>query len=422
MSKERTLISNLIRLHESVELAPKLADELASLPLPTQKEEEWKYTSLRELKKHQFLYGVSADCATDSFEFVEGDFAATITFVNGELDSIVHHDLPEGLTIEVRQQNENETTESTALFADDLFTKVNHHLGEEELHIEVKSNTLVSKPIYIRHLYQLSNDLKILGLPRIVLKAEKSSSVKIIEDYIGDNDSVYLSMPLTQFDLSQQAHVVHVKLQRESKKAFHIARIGADLRKDSHYESYTVNLGSLLYRGDVVARQMEEAVNCTLDGLVLIDNYQHSDTHTLMDHREPWGESHQLHKVIADGHSESVFNGKIFVQQDAQKTNSFQENRSMMLSQTCTINSKPQLEIFADDVKCSHGATIGQMEDDHLFYLKSRGLGETDARKLLTYAFAGELIEKIPLDEVKPLIERAIQRFTESKIAETVNA
>ena len=420
MSKDISLLNGLVSLSASrslsnvEEFAVKAQQELTNMSLPTQKDEDWKYTSLRDLAKHTFVKQAACEFAFDSISFVEADYAAVVTFVNGLLDSVVNSDNVDITSL----ADVTDTTLLAEIFSkdevyqNDVFANLNSATVSDGIVISIKKSQIIEKPIYIRHIC-CGGDDKIVQSPRIFVKAEVSSSVNIIEDFVSVNeDSVYLSVPYSRYILEKNAHVVHVKLQRESKKAFHISRIVSDLHKDSHYESYTVNIGSKLCRNDVAALQREDAINCTLDGLVLLNGDQVSDTHTVMDHKMPWGESHQLHKVVADDHSQSIFNGKIFVRQDAQKTNSFQENRSLMLSQTATIDSKPQLEIFADDVKCSHGATIGQLEDEHLFYLKSRGLPQAQAVQLLTYAFAAEVVEKIPLDVVKPLIIKAVEQFT----------
>jgi Fe-S cluster assembly protein SufD len=213
-------------------------------------------------------------------------------------------------------------------------------------------------------------------------------------------------------NLERDAYVKHTKIQRESRQAIHIARTAAHVKQHSNYESYTITLGAKLSRNEPRITQLEEETEFTVDGLVLIDGRQVSDTHSVMDHRFSYTDSHQLHKCVINGRAHSVFNGKIFVRQDAQKIDSFQENRNLLLSRKGTVNTKPQLEIFADDVVCTHGATVGQLEDDEVFYLKSRGLSGQQARELLTYAFALETIENITVDSVQELLVDEVHQYT----------
>ncbi|HKL18928.1 MAG TPA: SufD family Fe-S cluster assembly protein, partial [Halalkalibaculum sp.] len=184
----------------------------------------------------------------------------------------------------------------------------------------------------------------------------------------------------------------------------------------ANYESYTISLGAKLSRNEPRITQLEEEVEFTVDGLVLIDGDQVSDTHSVMDHRFSHCESHQLHKCVINGKAHSVFNGKIFVRKDAQKIDSFQENRNLLLSRKGLVNTKPQLEIFADDVVCTHGATVGQLEEDEVFYLKSRGLDEKQAKELLVYAFALETIENITVDSVQKLLVDELHKFTNREL------
>jgi Fe-S cluster assembly protein SufD len=186
------------------------------------------------------------------------------------------------------------------------------------------------------------------------------------------------------------------------------------VEKDSEYHSYTITLGGRIIRNEPRVIQEAEEVDFTLDGLVLIDGDQVADTHSVMDHRFSFAESHQLHKVVVNGKAHSIFNGKIFVRRDAQKIDSFQENRNLLLSRDGLVNTKPQLEIFADDVLCSHGATIGQLDPEEVFYLQSRGMTEEKAKEVLTYAFALETIENVKVESVHKLLIKEVYRYTKA--------
>jgi Fe-S cluster assembly protein SufD len=218
---------------------------------------------------------------------------------------------------------------------------------------------------------------------------------------------------VTEIGVSDNAHVRHIRLQRESQAAFHIATSGVHLHRDARYTTVSVALGARISRYNLNVTQAGEGAECTIDGLALIGGRQLADTHSLLDHVTPHGRSRQLHKCIVGGAGHAVFNGKIFVREGAQKTDSAQQSRNLLLSERAHVDAKPQLEIFADDVKCAHGAAVGQLEADQLFYLKSRGLDEITARNLLTYAFAAEIVGRIPVPSLVRRLEETVVRQTE---------
>jgi Fe-S cluster assembly protein SufD len=246
--------------------------------------------------------------------------------------------------------------------------------------------------------------------------AGEGSEITVVEDHVGLGNNKYFNLPVVEVSAGKEAYVKHTKMQRDSREAIHIARTSAFVHKHANYESYTITLGAKLSRNEPRISQRDEEVQFTVDGLVLIDGDQVSDTHSVMDHRFPHCESHQLHKCVINDKAHSVFNGKIFVRQHAQKIDSFQENRNLLLSRKGVVNTKPQLEIFADDVVCTHGATVGQLDEDEVFYLKSRGLSEKQARELLTYAFALETIENITVESVQKLLVDEVHKFTDRQL------
>jgi len=223
-------------------------------------------------------------------------------------------------------------------------------------------------------------------------------------------DGAYFNNAVTEIVVGAGAKVRHIRLQRESLNAFHIAHCAVTLDKDATYLSNTVTLGARISRYDLNVAQNGEGAAMKIDGVALISGRQLADTHTLMSHVRPNGRSAQLHKTIVGGAAHAVFNGKVFVHEGAQLTDSAQQSRNLLLSGRAHVDTKPQLEIFADDVKCSHGATVGQLDAEQLFYLKSRGLSDDTARNLLTYAFGAEIIDRIP---VRSLVERLEQTVLE---------
>jgi Fe-S cluster assembly protein SufD len=197
-------------------------------------------------------------------------------------------------------------------------------------------------------------------------------------------------------------------VQREGLQAAHISNTRARLGRDAAYDTITINFGAALSRHDISVTMDHEGASCAVDGLYMVDGSQHTDTHSVIDHRQPHCASHQLYKGILDGRSRAVFNGKVFVRHGAQQTDAQQTNKNLLLSNQAQIDTKPQLEIYADDVKCAHGAAVGQLDEDEMFYLESRGINPTLAKNMLTYGFAEEVIEKITIDSIKRELDEAV--------------
>ena len=394
---------------------------VAGALLPTTREEEWKYTNLRDLGKVEF--GAIGPGGNGNFSeyLIDETSGSRLVFVNGRYNAELSSTENIPAEAAVFELNESagkmpETLEkhlgAYAKLENDPFLSLNASLLGEGAFIYVPQDVKVEKPIHLIHI-STETEQAFVSAPRVVLVAGRYAKATLIEDYIGIGNGTYLQVPVTELSLDEGANITHVRLQRESKSAFHIARVGSRLDKASNYESYAIHLGSKISRSDVVALIDQHEAHCALDGLVMVGDDQVSDTHTLMDHQKPYCTSHQLHKCIVDDSARSVFNGKIFVRQAAQRTDSFQENRNLLLSDKGTVDTKPQLEIFADDVKCSHGATIGQLSDDELFYLKSRGLDDASARELLTYGFALEVIENVPVEAIRKQLAAAVAEFTQ---------
>jgi Fe-S cluster assembly protein SufD len=221
---------------------------------------------------------------------------------------------------------------------------------------------------------------------------------------------VYFTNVVTEVELGENAAVDYYRLQEESSKAFHISGVHVRQDRDSRFDAHTVTLGSALVRNDVDVRLAAPGAHCELNGLYLAGGRQHVDTHTRVDHLQPHGTSNEFYKGILDGHARSVFNGKVIVHPDAQKTDARQSNKNLLLSVNAEADTKPELEIYADDVKCSHGATVGQLDADSVFYLRSRGLDETAARNLLTFAFAREIIEQVKVAPLRSYLDQAVMQ------------
>ncbi|HZR02548.1 MAG TPA: Fe-S cluster assembly protein SufD, partial [Burkholderiales bacterium] len=251
--------------------------------------------------------------------------------------------------------------------------------------------------------------------PRVLLVAERGASCTIVEDFLALHEGAYLVNGVTEIAAEDGARVRHIRVQRDSLAAFHIATCGVRVARDAHYAGTSVALGARISRYNLNVTQAGEGAELSIDGLALIGGRQLADTHSLLDHTTPNGRGRQLHKCIVDGAARAVFNGKIFVRPGAQRTDSAQQSRALLLSPRAQVDAKPQLEIFADDVKCAHGAAIGQIEREQLFYLKSRGLDDVSARNLLTFAFAAEIVARIPVPSLVERLERSVMQRTQTQ-------
>lgn len=401
------------------------AEEVRNKPFPTKKDEDWKFITLRDL--YRDTYELASDLEIDtpdiSEHYLPESEQSRLVFVNGSFSE--EHSSTEALPDEVVIGNIAHLAEDNELlqkhlnnhadFEDDVFTSFNSAFLEDGAFIYVPQGLEVDVPVHLLFI-QTDADENYFSTSRTVVVAEKDSEITIVEDHIGLGDNKYFNLPVVEVSLDERAFVKHTKIQRESQEAIHIARTAASVAKHANYESYTITLGAKLSRNEPRIFQMDEEVEFTVDGLVLIDGDQVSDTHSVMDHRFSHAESHQLHKCVINGNAHSVFNGKIFVRKDAQKIDSFQENRNLLLSRKGLVNTKPQLEIFADDVVCTHGATVGQLDEDEMFYLKSRGLNDQQARELLIYAFALETIENIMVESVQKLLVEEVRNFTKRQL------
>ena len=391
------------------------------LNVPTQKDEEWKYTNISPLLKHNFSpIPVKADVSQElinKFLFDKMEHSL-IVFVNGvfspELSKLI--DIPKGVKIgslaEAIKDGNPIAKKHLGKYADNenyFFTAMSTAFTRDGAFVYVPDGKIVEDPIHIIFLTKSGSE-KIITQPRNLFVAGKNSQVTIIEHFISDEDSVYFTNSVTEIVADENAIVDHIKLQEESKKAFHIARMEVDQERSSNFSSHLISHGAELSRNDFNAIFNDEGSECMLNGLFMIDGEQLFDAHTLIDHAKPHCSSHEHYKGILQDKSKGVFNGKVMVRQDAQKTNAFQENNTILLSDDAVMNTKPQLEIFADDVKCSHGATIGKLNDEAKFYLKSRGIGEESATAILIHAFASDVITAIKIPALRDYLEEIISK------------
>ncbi len=399
--------------------------KFAELTFPTQKDEEWKYTNISSLQRHNFSpVTVKANVSSETinrFLFDKMEHSLLV-FVNGnfspELSKLI--DIPKGVVIgslaEALKNNNQVVKKHLGKYAVNgnyFFTTLCSAFTKDGAFIYVPDGKVVEDPIHIIF-FTKSGSEKILTQPRNLFVAAKNSQVTIIEHYVSDEDSIYFTNSVTEIVADENAIVDHIKLQEESKKAFHIARMEVDQERSSNFSSHLISHGAVISRNDFNARFNDEGGECMLNGLFMISDEQLFDAHTMIDHAKPHCNSHEHYKGILQDKSKGVFNGKVMVRHDAQKTNAFQQNNTILLSDDAVMNTKPQLEIFADDVKCSHGATIGKLNDEAKFYLKSRGIGEDAATAILIHAFASDVITSIKIPALRDYLEEIItKRFNQ---------
>jgi Fe-S cluster assembly protein SufD len=412
-------------------LREKSLKELNSTAFPHKKIEEWRFTDLRPITRTDFVNIDEAGIlpATDIEQyFIPESDRSRLVFINGKFHEKYSSigGLGKGVTVGNLSDHAAEETVQEYLnqlvnYEKDVFVPFNGLMFEDGAYIHLEKGAKAEAPIQVLNIY---TDAKkpYITTPRMLVVAEENSDVTIIEDHIGLSDNRYMTIPVSEVKVKRGAHIHHVRIQRDNRDAIHVARPIAYVEKNSEYHSYTITLGGKLTRNEPRVVQEEEEVDFTVDGLVLIDGDQIADTHSVMDHRFSHAESHQLHKVVVNGNAHSIFNGKIFVRRDAQKIDSFQENRNLLLSLDGLVNAKPQLEIFADDVLCSHGATVGQLDPEEVFYLQSRGMTEEKAKEVLTYAFALETIENVKVESVHKLLIDEVYRYTKANNVEKVSA
>ncbi len=382
--------------------------------LPTTRDEEWRFTPLTGLADVPTLpaVGPGAQAGTvDPFLFTEFD-GPQLVFVDGRYAPQVSRvrDLPAGIrvsSIAALLDSAPELLErhlgSAVRFRQQGFTALNDAWFTDGAVVLVDAGAAIAEPIHLLYFSTGTGS----SYPRTLVVAGANSEVSLVESFAGA-DARYVTNALTEIVAAEGAHVDHYKVNRESAKAYHVASTHLLLARASVFATHNVSLGGLLTRNDINATLDGEGIECTVNGLYLADGDRLVDTHTAIDHAKPHCHSYEIYKGVLDGRSRGVFNGKIFVREDAQKTDAKQTNQVLLLSDDATIDTKPQLEIFADDVKCTHGATVGQLSAEQLFYLRARGIGKDDARALLIHAFAEDIVERIRIDGVRHALEQVL--------------
>ena len=395
--------------------------KFAATGFPTTSHEEWRFTNLAPLARTEFIPALAGDDAGVTHADLEGSLlgegaAADVVFVDGQWSTNLSAlpSLPPGIrVVSLAQALRQKPDEVMAYLSRHVISDgtlpaaLNTAFLHDGAFVLLEDGTALDRPIHLLFVAS-ARPVPFMTAPRIVIVAGKEARVTIVESYVSLANNVYWTNAVTDVFAGAGAVVEHDTLQIESPSAFHTGATHFQLGKGSVVASNAIVLGGLLVRNTVSAVFEGEDGECTLNGLAVASGAQLVDNHTIIDHAKPKCTSHELYKSILDGKARGVFNGKIFVRQDAQKTDAKQTNRTLLLSDEATIDTKPQLEIFADDVKCTHGAAVGRLNDEQVFYLRSRGLDEAAARDLLTFAFAGDIIRRI---HVAPLRDRLTTFF-----------
>ena len=390
-------------------------ERFEQLGFPPVSDEEWKYTNLATLAKENFI-PASGDGEIDASRFAYPETAtAHLVVVNGFLreDLSVKTGLEQVVAVDlfnaVNDARYNKIVRKylarNAGYHNNGLTALNTAFLQSGVFICIPKNVKIDQPIQVSFLADGENSA---SFPRLLVVAEENSSATLIESFVSAGEGKYFTNAIAEVVLKDGAHLDHYRLQRESNDAFHISTTSAELGRSSRYDTTSINLGAQLSRHDVSVVMDHEGAETSVDGLYMVGQNQHSDTHSVIDHKVAHCSSHQLYKGILDGNGRAVFNGKVFVREGAQKTDAQQTNKNLLLSEKARVDTKPQLEIYADDVKCAHGAAVGQIDPDELFYLQARGIGPELGRSLLTYGFAEEVIGKIKIDSIRSQLDQIV--------------
>ena len=400
------------------DLRRKALERFADLKFPTTRDEEWKYTSVAPIAGTPFRVAAShrpnGISRRDLEHALFGGLECTLlVFVNGHHAPELSHGrpLPDGVkagSLAEFLEREPGLVEphlaQHARFEDQAFTALNTAFLKDGAFIHVPRMKVLSEPIHLLFVTTGNGALPV-SHPRNLIVVEEGSQATVVENYVTLLGGAYFTNAVTEVVAGASSVVDHCKLQREGEEACHVSTLQSHLGRSSRFTSHAITLGGALVRNDVNSVLDAEGAECVLNGLYLAVGCQHMDSHTLIDHARPNGTSREFYKGVLAGASHGVFNGKIMVRKDAQKTDARQTNKNLLLSEAAMVDTKPQLEIHADDVKCTHGATIGRLDEDALFYLRSRGIGENKARSLLVHAFASDIVERIPVGPIRTGLE-----------------
>ncbi|MGM0638293.1 MAG: Fe-S cluster assembly protein SufD [Pseudomonadota bacterium] len=412
------------------------AARFEALGFPTRRDEAWKYTDVRAIARGDFALAADAEFSPASaaaltlpieahrLTFVDGVFSASLSWLE---------DLPSGVALLPLSRALEENHEAVGGPLGRLtgvefspFSALNTAFTEEGAVLRLAPGTVVEKPIVLQFLSR-AGERPVMSHPRILIEAARRSQATVVEHHIGEDAAANFTNLVEEIMLDRGAVLTHYKLQEAPLADLHVASIHVEQGRDSTYTSFNLNLGGGLVRTDLISELNGQGATANFYGLFYGQGRQHVDSHTLANHNAPHTYSNENYKGILDDRAHGVFNGKVVVKRDSQKIEGYQSNANLLLSDRAQIDAKPELEIYADDVKCSHGTTTGQLDEEAIFALRTRGIDRQTARGLLTLAFAGEVLEEVNLDVVAERVELAVagklpERFNLAGLVETAVA
>ena len=384
---------------------------------PTTRDEEWRVTDLSDLLQVKLSSAKPIEVGLEAIQpfvlpeaessrlvFVNGSYAPHLSRLEGLSEKLVVGNLKQLVTDDRLQPYLGKQPG-----AEEVFTALNTAGLTDAAVVWIARNEAIATPL---HLLFVSTAGETLAQPRALVVAEANSSLTLVEDYVAIGAGAYLNNAVTEIWLAENAQVNHTRVQREGEAAFHIGKTAVSQARTSRYVGNAISLGAQLSRHHLEIYQTGEQTETVLNGLTLLSREQVGDLHSAIALTQPYGTTRQLHKCIVGDRAHGIFNGKVFVPRNAQMTDAGQLNRNLLLSPKARIDTKPQLEIVADNVKCSHGATVGQLEEDEVFYLQSRGIDAASARSLLVYAFAYEVLQQIAIDSLKQRLSQFVSAQT----------
>lgn len=390
----------------SAELRRKAIRRFAERGFPTGREEAWRFTDTTPVTEIAFKPATGTANPNQFSGLANGALQALqITFVDGRFaPSFSTLRLPAGVEIRSLADVLKEKPDAVPVaLPEEPFAALNAAFFRDGAVVRIADGVSVERPIHLLFLSSLHGEPYVMH-PRTLISLGRGARAIVVKSFLGPSGGTYLMNAVTTATLGEGASLDLTKVQRESPQAFHFETLGVTAGRGANFTHHSISLGARIARNDLNAVLEGEGAECSLFGLYEVAGQQHVDHHTTIDHATPNCTSRELYKGVLDGRARAVFDGRIIVRPDAQKTSAIQTNKNLLLSKEALVHTKPQLEIFANDVKCKHGATIGQLDEDVLFYLRSRGIGLAEARRLLIHAFAGEIIDTVKTDAVRSQI------------------
>ena len=396
------------------DLHDRAAARFAALGFPTTRDEDWRFTSVAPIASAEFTSVGAIAAEADLSGAIYGDVQNRVVVLNGrfspELSRVGR--LPAGVRVGSLATAVTEQAEiaqrylgQLAEFGTRAFTALNTALAGDGAFVYIPDGAVIEEPLELLFVTTAADGVAVMATARALVVAGDRSQCRIVETYYGTSGATYFTNAVTEIFCGEGSIVDHYKVQQESLEAYHVASMHVHASRGATFSSHSFSLGGKLVRNDAFAMLDGEGAEGTLNGLYVADGDRLVDNHTSIDHAKAHCPSHEIYKGILGGRARAIFNGKIIVRQDAQKTDAKQTNRALLLSDAAQINTKPQLEIFADDVKCTHGAAIGQLDDDAIFYLRARGLTYFEARDMLIHAFAGDILDRVKIAGLREALE-----------------